>query len=201
MIWPMKIFLFGVLFFFFLSSVDSMDRCGELEEQLRASKLNNLKLVLRINTTVFRVLLHSKDCSWKHFLFTCFLIEFGRKEPKEKKLKCQLSFLDDSPLCRNNFIHHYSKALLMPGYHEKHHQNGGTYHLLKGQLFWVSVQLGKRKSMEHREVMMELHEWERQGKAFSSCHTKENFRNRERSKEEDVYKKLSVLDESVCVDP
>ena len=44
-------FFFCFLFFFFFGSVDSVDRSGELGEQLRDSKLNNLRLVIRINTT------------------------------------------------------------------------------------------------------------------------------------------------------
>ena len=38
--------------FCFFGSVDSVDGGGELGEQLRDSKLNNLRLVIRINTTL-----------------------------------------------------------------------------------------------------------------------------------------------------
>ena len=47
--WFFWVFVFWVFFFFF-GSVDSVDRSGELGE-LRDSKLNNLRLVIRINTT------------------------------------------------------------------------------------------------------------------------------------------------------
>ena len=40
------------MYCFFFGSVDSVDKGGELGEQLRDSKLNNLRLVIRINTTL-----------------------------------------------------------------------------------------------------------------------------------------------------
>ena len=49
--WGFWGFFFVFCFFFFFGSVDSVDRSGELGEQLRDSKLNNLRLVIRINTT------------------------------------------------------------------------------------------------------------------------------------------------------
>ena len=43
--------LFVFVFVFVFGSVDSVDRGGELGEQHRDSKLNDLRLVIRINTT------------------------------------------------------------------------------------------------------------------------------------------------------
>lgn len=80
MIWILKAIGFlGVLFFgvfwfwgfvsvFVFGSVDSVDRGGELGEQHRDSKLNNLRLVIRINTTFpepffIPKIAHEKDSS------------------------------------------------------------------------------------------------------------------------------------------
>ena len=56
------VFLGGLFWFvvvFVFGSVDSVDRGGELGEQHRDSKLNDLRLVIRINTTISRAFLYS----------------------------------------------------------------------------------------------------------------------------------------------